>query len=130
LARVHVPMLFLQGTRDALAEPELLATVVERLPGLATPHLMADADHSFHVPARSGKTDAQVLAEALDTLAEWARSTRGSARTENVPDLRARGLRHEMPGSGPIGVRIRIGRGRDCLSPSRSGLTRASVDAR
>jgi len=101
LARVHVPMLFLQGTRDALAEPELLATVVERLPGLATPHLMADADHSFHVPARSGKTDAQVLAEALDTLAEWARSTRGSARTENVPDLRARRLRHEMPGSGP-----------------------------
>ena len=73
LARVHVPMLFLQGTRDALAESPLLAGVLRQLSDLATPHLVADADHSFHVPARSGKTDAQVLADVLDTLVEWAR---------------------------------------------------------
>jgi len=70
---VHVPMLFLQGTRDALAESPLLAGVLRQLSDLATPHLVADADHSFHVPARSGKTDAQVLADVLDTLVEWAR---------------------------------------------------------
>jgi uncharacterized protein len=73
LTRVRVPMLFLQGTRDALAEPRLLAGVLKRLSGVAASHLIADADHSFHVPARSGKNDSQVLEDVLDTLVEWAR---------------------------------------------------------
>ena len=73
LARVRVPMLFLQGTRDALADPRLLAGVVERFSDQATLRSIAGADHSFHVPARSGRTDGEVLAEVLDTLVEWAR---------------------------------------------------------
>ena len=73
LSRVRVPMLFLQGTRDALADAPLLAEVLRTLSARSTSHLIADADHSFHVPARSGKTDAQVLSDALDTIAEWTR---------------------------------------------------------
>ncbi len=74
LSDVRIPMLFLQGTRDALADPEILAAVLQRLPN-ATPHLIEHADHSFHVPARSGTTDAQVMASMLDVLVEWARKT-------------------------------------------------------
>ncbi|MNV89766.1 Alpha/beta hydrolase family protein [compost metagenome] len=71
LAQIAVPMLFLQGTRDELASLELLQPVVDRLQALATLQLFADADHSFHVPARSGRKDAQVMAELLDVLAKW-----------------------------------------------------------
>jgi predicted alpha/beta-hydrolase family hydrolase len=71
LSRVQVPMLFLQGTRDELAELSLLQALVGRLGGHATLHALADADHSFHVPARSGRKDSQVLAEALDAFAAW-----------------------------------------------------------
>lgn len=71
LAQVAVPMLFLQGTRDELASLELLQPVVNRLQALATLQLFADADHSFHVPARSGRKDSQVMAELLDALAKW-----------------------------------------------------------
>jgi predicted alpha/beta-hydrolase family hydrolase len=71
LAQVTVPMLFLQGTRDELASLELLQPVVDRLQALATLQLFDDADHSFHVPARSGRKDSQVMAELLDVLAEW-----------------------------------------------------------
>ncbi len=71
LAQVAVPMLFLQGTRDELASLELLQPVVNRLQALATLQLFADADHSFHVPARSGRKDSQVMAELLDVLAKW-----------------------------------------------------------
>jgi len=67
-----VPMLFLQGTRDALADLALLAPLVERLGERATLQLFEDADHSFHVPARTGRKDAEVRREMLDALADWA----------------------------------------------------------
>lgn len=72
LAEITIPMLFLQGTRDALADMTLLAPIVERLGTVATLVPVKEADHSFHVPARSGRTDAQVLADMLDALAVWA----------------------------------------------------------
>ena len=71
LSRVRIPMLFVQGTRDALAEIGLLTAAVTRLGDIATLIPIEGADHSFHVPARSGRTDAQVLAEALDALVAW-----------------------------------------------------------
>jgi predicted alpha/beta-hydrolase family hydrolase len=71
LARISIPMLFLTGTRDALAERALLEPVVARLGERATLRLIEDADHSFHVPARSGRNDAQVLDEVLQRLAAW-----------------------------------------------------------
>ena len=71
LSQVQVPMLFLQGTRDELAMLELLQPVVERLGHRATSRLFTDADHSFHIPARSGRKDADVLGELLDALAAW-----------------------------------------------------------
>ena len=74
LDEVDVPMLFLQGTRDELAEVALLQSVVERLDKRATLALFADADHSFHMPARSGRRDAEVLREVLDTAAQWMRA--------------------------------------------------------
>jgi pimeloyl-ACP methyl ester carboxylesterase len=66
-----VPVLFLQGARDELAQRELLQSVVERIRQSATLRLFDDADHSFHVPARSGRKDAEVLDEVLDALADW-----------------------------------------------------------
>ena len=71
LDQVRVPMLFLQGTRDELASLELLEPVVERLGGLAMLQTFDDADHSFHVPARTGRKDADVRAAMLDTTARW-----------------------------------------------------------
>jgi predicted alpha/beta-hydrolase family hydrolase len=66
-------MLFLQGTRDELAELSLLQPVVSRLGERATLHLVDDADHAFHVRARSGRNDAQVLDAMLEVLAQWIR---------------------------------------------------------
>jgi predicted alpha/beta-hydrolase family hydrolase len=71
LSDVQVPMLFLQGTRDELAELSLLQPLVARLGERATLHAVADADHSFHVPAKSGRNDSQALAEVLDAFAAW-----------------------------------------------------------
>jgi uncharacterized protein len=68
---VRVPMLFLQGSRDALADLALLRPVVERLGERASLHVFDDADHSFHVPVRSGRRDADVRREMLDALAAW-----------------------------------------------------------
>jgi predicted alpha/beta-hydrolase family hydrolase len=68
---VRVPMLFLQGTRDQLADVELLVSVTQRLGQGASLQLFQDADHSFHVPARSGRKDPDVRGEMLDILAEW-----------------------------------------------------------
>jgi hypothetical protein len=68
---VTIPMLFLQGTRDALAELGELEPVCTALGSRATLKLFADADHSFHVPARTGRKDSEVLAEMLDEFAEW-----------------------------------------------------------
>ena len=71
LLQVKIPMLFLQGTRDELAKLELLQPLFDRLGARATLKLLQDADHSFHVPARTGRKDAQVRAEMLDALATW-----------------------------------------------------------
>jgi predicted alpha/beta-hydrolase family hydrolase len=71
LAAVTVPMLFLQGTRDALADLDLLRPVCGRL-SRATLHVVEHADHSFHVLKRSGRTDAEVLAELARTVARWS----------------------------------------------------------
>jgi uncharacterized protein len=71
LADVRVPMLFMQGSRDALADLQLLRPVIERLRDRASLHVFEDADHSFHVPARSGRRDADVRRELLDALAAW-----------------------------------------------------------
>ena len=68
---VEIPMLFLQGTRDKLAERQLLEPLIGRLEGSATLSLIEDADHSFHVPARSGRKDADVLREMLGVMADW-----------------------------------------------------------
>jgi predicted alpha/beta-hydrolase family hydrolase len=71
LAEVHIPMLFLQGTRDSLAELKLLEPVVKSLGRSATLHRVEGADHSFHVPARSGRNDREVMNEILDAFAAW-----------------------------------------------------------
>jgi predicted alpha/beta-hydrolase family hydrolase len=70
---VNIPMLFLQGPRDALATPELLAPIVEQLGAKATLHMLAGADHSFKVLKSSGRTDAEVQAEAASVAAGWIR---------------------------------------------------------
>ena len=69
---VELPMLFLQGSRDRLAELDLLEPVIRRLGDRATLHVVEGADHSFHVPARSGRTDADVLDELSRRTADWA----------------------------------------------------------
>ena len=71
LFQVNIPLLFLQGTKDAFAERTLLEPLVERLGQRATLALFQDADHSFHVPARSGRTDAQVRADMMAAIAHW-----------------------------------------------------------
>ncbi len=71
LADVKVPMLFLQGSKDELATVDLLQPVVASLGKRATLELSAEADHSFHVPARSGRKDAEVRGELLDAAARW-----------------------------------------------------------
>jgi len=71
LAEVKIPMLFLQGTRDALAELNLLKPVVKSLGSRATLRLLEAADHSFHVLKSSGRNDREVMGEALDAFAAW-----------------------------------------------------------
>jgi predicted alpha/beta-hydrolase family hydrolase len=68
---IRIPMLFLQGTRDALADPALIRQIAGELGERATLAMFPDADHSFHVPARSGRTDEQVRGHVLDVLADW-----------------------------------------------------------
>jgi predicted alpha/beta-hydrolase family hydrolase len=68
---VQIPMLFLQGTRDELAELSLLRNLAVKLGARASLKLFDDADHSFHVPARTGKKDPQIRAEMADAMAEW-----------------------------------------------------------
>jgi predicted alpha/beta-hydrolase family hydrolase len=79
LSAVACPMLFLQGTRDELAALDLLQPVVQRLGQRATLVLFDDADHAFHVRARSGRTDAQTLDAMLDAMVDWARDRIGAA---------------------------------------------------
>ena len=71
LFSVQVPMLFLQGTRDQLADLSLLQSLVEKLGARATLKVFQEADHSFHVPARSGRKDAEIMAEMSQALADW-----------------------------------------------------------
>ena len=73
LSRVQIPMLFVSGSRDALAELDLLRPTVAALGTKATLHLVDQADHSFKVAARGGRTPADAEAEALDALAGWMR---------------------------------------------------------
>jgi predicted alpha/beta-hydrolase family hydrolase len=72
LARVTVPMLFLQGTRDTLADLKLLRPVCKKLGSRATLHVIETADHSFHVLKKSGKSDAEVLRELAEKTSSWA----------------------------------------------------------
>jgi predicted alpha/beta-hydrolase family hydrolase len=72
LAKVQIPMLFLQGTRDTLADLKLLRPICRDLGPLATLHIIEAADHSFHVLKNSGKTDGEVLRELAQTTASWA----------------------------------------------------------
>lgn len=71
LQQVHVPLLFLQGTRDKLADLSLLEPIVTRLGERATLRRIEGADHGFHVLKRSGRTDDDALREMVDGLADW-----------------------------------------------------------
>jgi predicted alpha/beta-hydrolase family hydrolase len=73
LGQILIPMLFVQGTQDKLAEPALIGPVVAAL-GSASRHDVEAADHSFHVPARSGRDDRAVMTEILDAVAAWVRA--------------------------------------------------------
>jgi predicted alpha/beta-hydrolase family hydrolase len=68
---VRIPMLFLQGTRDEFANMQFLQPLIDNLPPHVTLKLFEDADHSFHVPARTGRKDSEVRAEILNSLADW-----------------------------------------------------------
>jgi predicted alpha/beta-hydrolase family hydrolase len=72
LDRVELPMLFLQGERDRLAELDLLRPVCARLGARATLHVVPGADHGFHVPKSTGRSDAEVLGELADVVARWS----------------------------------------------------------
>ncbi len=71
LFAVEIPMLFLEGTRDQLADLQFLQPLVRKLGARATVRLFEDADHSFHVPARTGRKDSEVMAEMMDVVAGW-----------------------------------------------------------
>jgi predicted alpha/beta-hydrolase family hydrolase len=71
LAEVGLPMLFLQGTRDKLANLDLLAPLLEEVKPRPTLHILEGADHGFHVLKRSGRTDDEVLDEMCERLEEW-----------------------------------------------------------
>ena len=71
LAGVRLPMLFLQGSRDALADLALLAPMIADLGARATLHVVEGGDHSFHVPRRCDRTDAQVMDAMLDRALIW-----------------------------------------------------------
>lgn len=74
---VKAPMLFVQGTRDTLADMNLMKPLIKKLGARATLHAVDDADHSFHVPAKSGRKDAVVRGEFLDVFAAWANTVAG-----------------------------------------------------
>jgi uncharacterized protein len=72
LEQVSQPMLFLQGTEDQFAELDLLRPILERLGPRATLHTIDRADHSFHVPKRSNRSDSEVLRELVQTFVDWS----------------------------------------------------------
>jgi uncharacterized protein len=71
LFNIAVPMLFLQGTRDKLADEELVRPLIRKLGDRASLEFLPEADHSFHVPARSGRNDRDIMSLALDCLVSW-----------------------------------------------------------
>jgi predicted alpha/beta-hydrolase family hydrolase len=71
LFEVQIPMLFLQGDRDEFANLGLLQALTDRLGARATLKLFPDADHSFHVPARTGRKDPEIRAQMLDAMKHW-----------------------------------------------------------
>jgi predicted alpha/beta-hydrolase family hydrolase len=79
LSDVELPMLFIQGTRDKLAEPQFLEPVVRRLGPLASLHSVPEADHSFDVLARSGRKVDEVMREVVDTMAAWIGNVRSGS---------------------------------------------------
>ncbi|MEO8836170.1 MAG: alpha/beta family hydrolase [Caldimonas sp.] len=85
LAAVERPMLFLQGTRDDLADLGLIETVASELGARATLSIVDDADHAFHVRARSGRNDAEALAQMLDVMATWLAAVAASAAASARP---------------------------------------------
>jgi predicted alpha/beta-hydrolase family hydrolase len=82
LFEVQIPMLFLQGTRDSLASLDQIESLCKKLGKHATLKLFKDADHSFHVPARTGRKDSQVLGDMLDAFAAWLDDVIASARNK------------------------------------------------
>ncbi|WP_158746722.1 alpha/beta family hydrolase [Acidisphaera sp. L21] len=74
LSQIEIPMLFLQGTHDALADLTLLRPIVQSLGPKATLVQIEGGDHSFHVPVRSGKTDADTMSQLVDAAAPWFKS--------------------------------------------------------
>src|SRR6266481_1607082 len=89
LAKITMPMLFLQGTRDTLADLKLLRPVCGKLGSRATLHVIETADHSFHVLKSSGRNDAEVLRELAQRAACWA---------EGIEEIRSR------PAQNPLGA--------------------------
>jgi len=85
LSQVHIPMLFLQGTRDALADLSQLNPLAERLGQRAKLFLLPDADHSFHVPARSGRSDGQIMDEMLHAITSWTDALIGATAAGSHP---------------------------------------------
>lgn len=84
LAQVQLPLLFLQGTRDELADLALVRETVHGLGSRATLHVVEGADHAFHVLARSGRTDAQVVAELADVSSAWMRRQAGNGQRSDM----------------------------------------------
>jgi uncharacterized protein len=97
LSAVQVPMLFLQGTRDALAEISLLKSLMVRLGSRASLVLFEGADHAFHLPAQSGRKDSEILREIIDTLTQFlvrvSAQSRGADRSEKIAGTG----QHEQP---------------------------------
>ena len=85
LRAVDLPMLFLQGTRDALAQLDLITGVCHRLGSKATLHVVEGADHSFAVLKRSGRSEAEVMDELADTTAGWCRSLLSHLQPRGLP---------------------------------------------
>jgi len=83
LREVRIPMLFLQGDRDALADLNQLKPVVKQLGSLATLNVVEGADHAFHVPVRSGRTDLQVRNGMAECMVQWIKRC-GDASAQEI----------------------------------------------
>jgi predicted alpha/beta-hydrolase family hydrolase len=84
LFEIKIPMLFLQGDRDEFAQLSLLEPLIKRLGSKATLKLFPDADHSFHVPARTGRNDSEVMAEMLDVIQKWMRTVLSDSGSKTI----------------------------------------------